>query len=215
MGCFRSMERTLMAAGMFLIGIGRHPGSEWRVWTKVPWMGTQYLGRFSDLPMAEMEISTNACQGTGGVSRTWRGQNIKSGTPACTWNLFLCLASCTSPSNAGAILSSARPRASFEVGAHKVFCGPFRYILHVCSNGHQWAHRNAAQTPTFAKSLCVCNYTQSGWDSPQSHSSKPCGDNSEVLGIEWAAAGNCTGRPNGAKQSSTKMAIVHRTQWLW
>jgi hypothetical protein len=31
---------------------------------------------------------------------------------------------------------------------------------------------------------CVRNYTQSGKDRPQSHSSKPCGDKSEVLGVD-------------------------------
>ena len=53
------------------------------------------------------------------------------------------------------------------------------------------------------------NYTQSGWDRAKSHSNKPCGNNSEVLGIEWAAAGICTGCRTGAKQSSTHMAIEH------
>jgi hypothetical protein len=45
-------------------------------------------------------------------------------------------------------------------------------------------HRNAAQIPRFAKSLCVCNYTQSGWDRPKSHNSKACSNNSDVLGIK-------------------------------
>jgi len=88
-------------------------------------------------------------------------------------------------------------------------------VMHVCGNGQQWAHRNAAQFPRFAKSLCVCNYSQSGRDRSQSDSSKPCGNNSEVLGIEWAAPGICTGCPSGAKQSSTPMAIEPWTQWLW
>jgi len=35
---------------------------------------------------------------------------------------------------------------------------------------------------------CVRNYTQSGWDRPQSHVSKPCGNNSEDLGVQWAVA---------------------------
>jgi hypothetical protein len=35
-----------------------------------------------------------------------------------------------------------------------------------------------------AKSLCVCNYTQSVWDLHQFHRSKPCVNNSGVLCIE-------------------------------
>jgi hypothetical protein len=89
------------------------------------------------------------------------------------------------------------------------------YFLHVCQNGQRWAHRNAAQMLGFTKSLCLCNYTQSRRDRPQSHSSKPCSDNAEVQGIEWTAAGICTSCPTGAKQSSTQMAIELRTQWLW
>jgi len=36
----------------------------------------------------------------------------------------------------------------------------------------------------FAKSLCIRNYTQSRQARPKSHSSKPCGNNSEVLGVD-------------------------------
>jgi hypothetical protein len=94
-------------------------------------------------------------------------------------------------------------------------CAWFGYFLPVCRNGQQWVHRNAAQILTFAKFLCDCNYTQSGWVRPETHSSKPCDNDSEVLGIKWAVPGICTGCPTGAKQSATHMAIEHLTQWLW
>jgi len=113
------------------------------------------------------------------------------------------------------MLSTARPSSSFEVVAHKVFCRSFGCFLLVCRTGQWWAHRNAAQIQRFAKSHCVHIYTQSRWDRPKSHHSKPWGNNSDVLGIEWAAAGMCTGCPIGAKQSSTHLAIEHWKKWLW
>jgi len=181
----------------------------------VRWMATRYLGGVSDIPIGERCISAQDHQPTCWVSWTWRGRSIKWGDAALTWKKWKCLASYTYSSKGDAILSSARPSSSFEVVAHQVFCWSFEYFLHVCGNGQQWGHRNASQIPTFIKSLCVCNYTQSGWDRAQSHSSKPCGNNLEVLGIEWAAPGIYTGCPTGAKQSSTHMAMEHRTQCLW
>jgi len=71
-------------------------------------------------------------------------------------------------------------------GGSQRFCGSFGYILQVCRNGQLWVRRNAAQIPRSTKSVCVCNYTQRGLDTAQSHSSKPCGNNSEVPGIVWA-----------------------------
>jgi hypothetical protein len=125
------------------------------------------------------------------------------------------LASRTSSPKDGAILSAARPCSSFEVVASKVIYRLFGLILHVCGNGQWWAHRIVAPIPRFPKSRCVCNYTQSGWDSLTSHKSKPCGNNSEVLGIEWAVPGLYTGCPTWASQSSTNLAIAHWTKWLW
>jgi hypothetical protein len=43
-----------------------------------------------------------------------------------------------------AIFPSARPSSSFELVAHKVFCGLFGYILHMCGNGQRREHRNAS-----------------------------------------------------------------------
>jgi hypothetical protein len=49
----------------------------------------------------------------------------------------------------------------WSVGSHS-----FLRIVWVYStcvrNGQHWVHRHAAQIPRFAKSLRVCNYTQSG-----------------------------------------------------
>jgi len=47
-GCFRRVEGTEIAAGIFLIVIGRHWGLEWGFRTMVWWMATQLLGGFSD-----------------------------------------------------------------------------------------------------------------------------------------------------------------------
>jgi len=204
-----------MAAGMLLICIGRHWGSEGCFRTMVLWMTNQYLGWFCNFPKAERHISANACQCTWGVSQPWQRQSIKWGAPAQNWNKWNRHASSTSSSKGSAISSSPRPISSSEVVAHKVLCGSFRYILHVCGNGQRCAHTNAAQIPRFAKSLCVRNYTQSGQNRPKSHISKPCGNNSEGLGIEWGAPGICTSCPTGAQLSSTHMAIEHWTQWLW
>ena len=41
-GCLRSMEGTQVAAGILLIGIGRHLRLEWRFWTMVQRMATRH-----------------------------------------------------------------------------------------------------------------------------------------------------------------------------
>ena len=64
----------------FLLVLGDR-GLQRRVWTMVQWMATRYLGGFFNFRMAEGDISTNACQRTCGVSRTWRGRQIKRGPP--------------------------------------------------------------------------------------------------------------------------------------
>jgi len=82
----------------------------------------------------------------------------------------------------------------------------------------KWAMMSAhkpAQIPRFGKSLCGSNNTQSGWDRPESHSSKSYSNNWEVLGIQWAEAVLCMDCPTWAKQSPTHIAITHWTQWLW
>ena len=84
-GCFRSVEGSSMAAGILLIGIGRHRGSEWRSWTMVQWMATRHLGGFSNCPMAERHNSANAWQRTCAVSQVWRRRSIKWGAPAQAW----------------------------------------------------------------------------------------------------------------------------------
>jgi len=116
------------------------------------WMYTQHLGGLSDYGMAEREDSANACQWTGGVSRTCPRRSIKWGPPAWTWRYSKHLTMCTSLSMGRAILCSARPRLSFEVVADKVFCRSYEYILHVCRIGQWWVHWNAAQIARFAKS---------------------------------------------------------------
>ena len=163
---------------MFLNGIRRHRGLERCFWTIVRWMATPYFGGFSNLLMAERDISAKAYQRICRVSRTWRRRRIQWCASVHTWMSSKHLASCTSTSKGRSTSSSARPGLSLEVVAHKVICGSFGYFLHVCKNGQWRVHRNAAQIPRFTKSLCVCYYTQSGWDRPQSHSSKPCGENS-------------------------------------
>jgi hypothetical protein len=173
------------------------------------WIATGYLAGLWDFPIAGGHISTDCCQCCCVVSHTWRRWSIKWGTLAWTWKWLKHLASCTPSSKGGFILSTARPSSSFEVVAYNAFGGSSGLFLHICWNGQRWAHRNAAQIPRFAKCLNVCNYNQSGWDVPKSHSSKPCGNISEVLGIEWAAPGHCRGCPTVAKQSPTYMAIGH------
>jgi len=179
------------------------------------WMATRYLGGFSAFPTAARHISANAFQRICGVSRAWQRWSINWGSHAHTWKSSMLLALCTFFSKGGAILSYARRSSSIEVVAHKAFCRQLGYILYVSGNGQQWVNRYAAQIPRFAKSLCVGNYTQSGWNRPQCHSSKPCGYNSEVLSIEWAAAGIYAGCPTGAKHRFTHMATEHWTHKLW
>jgi len=107
------------------------------------------------------------------------------------------LAQCTSCSTGGSILSTARPNSTFQVVAKKMVSRSVGYFLHVCGNGQRLVQRNATQIPRITKSLCIHNYTKSAWEKPESHSSKPCCNDSEVWGIEWAAPGICTGCPTG------------------
>jgi len=72
-------------AGMCLIGIGNHQGSEWRFWSMVQWMATRYLGGFSDFPMTESVISANPCPQICTVRPIWQRESIKWGTPAWPW----------------------------------------------------------------------------------------------------------------------------------
>ena len=88
-------------------------------------------------------------------------------------------------------------------------------FLNVCRNWQWWVPRNSTQIPRFTESLCVCNYTQSGWDRPTSHSSRWSSNYSDFLSIEWVVAEICKGCSTWEKQSFIHMAIDHWTQWLW
>jgi len=133
---FGSMESSLMATYMFFICVGRPGGSQRRFWTMVRWMGTRYLGRFANFPIAERDIPANACQRTCRVSRTWRRKPIKRGAPSGVKETPKCSPQCTPSTKSSAILSSAWPDSSIEVVANEVFSGSCGYILHVCRNGH-------------------------------------------------------------------------------
>jgi len=161
----------------------------------VQWMVTRYLSGFSNFQMAERDISANACQGTCGVSRTWPGQWIKRGASSGTRHKWKCTPQCTSCTKGCVILSSSGPSVLVEVVANEVFCESCGYIQHVCRNWKWWTHRNAAQISWFVKSLCIHCDTQSWRYQPKSYSGKPCSNHSELLGIEWAAAGICTSCP--------------------
>jgi len=203
-----------MAAGMSLVSFGRHRGSQPRFWTMVRWMATPYLGGFSNFPMAGRDIAADTCQTTSGVSRTWPGCWLQRGGPPRKIPKWKCAPQCTF-TQSGAILSSSWPSLSFELMANQVFCRSCGYIPHVCKNGQWWMLSNAAQIPGFTKSLCICNYTQSGRDRPKSYSSNRCSNISEVQGIEWAAAGIYTSCPARAKPSTTHMVTEYGPWWLW
>jgi len=142
---------------------------------------------------------------TGHVWFTIRGYEVPSepsglsGTPGCFWRklglLLMHLTFCTFSSTCGANMPYSRPSSSYVVVARKVVCRSLGYFPRVRGNGQRWAHRNAAHSRRFSKSLCVRNSSQSGWGRPKSHCSKPGGSNLEVQGIEWAAPGLCTGCP--------------------
>jgi len=204
-----------MVVSMVLVSAGRHWGLQWRFCTMVQWMATQYMGRFSNFRMAQWDIPANTCQGTCRDSGTWLGWRIKRGPPSGTRQKWYCTPQCSSSTKGGAILSSYWPSSSFEVVANQVFCGSCGYIPHVCRN-RQWSmHRNAAQIPGFTKSLCIRNHSHSGRDRLKSYSTKPCSNNSEVLGIEWAVAGICISYPTRGKQSTRYMVTKYGTWWLW
>ena len=93
--------------------------------------------------------------------------------------------------------------------AYQVFCRSCGFIQQVCRTGQWWKHRKAAQIPGFTKSVCICNYTQCGWDRLKSYNSKLCGNNTEVLHIEWAAGGICMSCPAKANPSTTNMVTQY------
>jgi hypothetical protein len=134
---FRSMESSSMAACMFFVSVGSHRASRRRCWTMLRWLGTRYLGGFAGIPMAERDISANACHRPYGVSRTWRRWPIQRGAPSGTQVTQKCAPQWISAIKRGAILSSSCPSLWFQVVANEVFCGSCGHIPHVCRNG-QW-----------------------------------------------------------------------------
>ena len=202
-----------MAASRFLISVGRNQGSQRCFGTMARWMNTRYLVGISHLPMAERDLFANACQGTCIVSRTWARWRIKRDA-ASIREKQKCTTQCTSSTKGSAILSSSWASSWFEVVANNVLSGWCGYIPHEWRNGQWWMHRNAAQMPGFTKSLCIHNRTLSGWDRPKSYSCKSCSSNSEILGVEWAAAGICTSCTARAKPSTTHMVAEYRSWWL-
>ena len=165
--------------------------------------------------MAESDISAIVCQEAYEVSRTWQRCRIKRGASAGTSETWKCSPLCTSSTTWGAILSSSWPSSSFEVVIHKVFWGSCGYIPPVCRNGQWWTVRNTGQIAGLMQSLCICNDPESGQDQPICYCSKPCSNNSEVLGIELAVAGICMSFPVWAKQITTHMVTEKRFWWLW
>jgi len=204
-----------MSACIIFSRIGRHRWLQQGFWAMVRWLGTRYLGGFPDCPMPERDISNTTCQRTCRVSWTWRRSPIKRGAPFGTKETRQCSPWCTSCTKSGAIVSSSGPSSSFEVVANEVVCRYCGYIPHECRNGQCWRDRNAVQIPGFTKSLCIHNDTEIGQDRPQSYTSKWCGNNSEVLGIERAVAEICTSCLAGAQPGTTYMFTEFRSLWLW
>jgi len=201
--CFRSMESSSMVACMFSVSFGWHRGSQQCFWTMVRCMGTRYFVRFAKIPMAERDISANACQQTCRVSRTWQRRPIKRGASTRMREKWKYCPLRTSSTKSSAVLSSSWLGSSFEVVANEVFCRSCGCFPHVCRDGQWWTHWNAAQIPRFTQSLCIRNNTQSGRDLYISHCSTQCGNKSGFLCTEWGAAGICTSCPVTAQQSTT------------
>jgi len=215
MGCFRSMESSLMVGSVFLVSVGRHRGLKWRLLIMVWWMCTQYLPGFSNFPTATRDISVNACQQTCEVSRTWPRRQINRGAPSESRKKWKCTPWHTTSRNGGASVSSRWRSLSYDEVANQALYGLFGYNPHVCRNGQWWMYRNATWIPGFTKSLIILKYTQSGQDRPKSYSSIQCSKSLEVQVIEWAVAGICTSCPAGAKQSTTHMVTGYGSWWLW
>jgi len=176
------------------------------------WIASWHLGGFFDYSMPEKDISSNYCRWACGVFRTWPGWSIKSGAPSGAREQLQCTLQCTSSTKAIAIFSTSRASSWFEVVADQVSRRSCGYTPHVCWNGQCWTHRNAAQIPGFMKSVCIGNYTQSGWKRPKSYSCKRCIDNWAVQGMEYPAAGICMSSPARVKLSTSHI-ITERGSW--
>jgi len=214
-GGFGSMEASSMAAWMFFVSVGRQGGTQRHFWTMAWSMATSYFGGIFDFPMTESDLSADTCQRPCRVSHNWQRRWVKRGTPSGWRDTWKCSPQCTCCSKSGAIVSSSWPSSSFEVVVNKVFCGSCGHIPPVSRDGQWWTDRNGAHFPGFIQFLCICNGTQSGQYRPKSYCSKPCGNNSKVVGIQWAVAGICTSCSVRAKQSTTHMVIEYRSWWLW
>jgi len=149
--------------------------------------------------MAERDIFANSCQRAWGVSQTCLEWPIKRGALSGTRHTWKCSPQCSSSTKSGGILSSSWPSSSFGVVVNKVLCRSCEYIPHEGRNGQWCTNRNTAQIPGLTQRLGIPNNTHSGQDRPQFYCSKCCGNNSEVLCIERAAAGICTCCPVRAK----------------
>jgi len=149
------------------------------------------------------------------VPRAWRRWRIKRGAPSRTTETWNCSPQCTSSTNGSSILSSSWPSLSFDVGANQVFCRVCGYIPHVCRNRQWWTYSNAAQFAGFTISISIGNYTHSGQDQPKSNNCKPCSNNSEVRGIERAAAGICTSSLVWAQLCTVHIVSEYGSCWLW
>jgi len=163
--------------------------------------------------MGEWNISSNGGKWTWEVSRGWLGQRIKRGPSSDTRQKWICTPWCTSSTHDSYILSSFWPSSSFQIVANQVLCWSCGYIPHVCRYEQWWWHRNATKFPGFMKSLSMCNDTHYEWDRHISHSSKPCSNNCEALGITWGAAGICTSCLAMAKLSAMYL-VTEYGPWL-
>jgi len=133
--CIRSIKGLLMVPSMFFIIIGISHGLQQHLKSMIQWMATGCMWRYSNVWMAEMDISDNLMQTARGVIWTQHRWGIKWSIPSETFDQWKLPSKYTFYTKRGACLSSSWPGSSCAEVVNKVFHRSPGYISHVCSNG--------------------------------------------------------------------------------
>jgi hypothetical protein len=105
------------------------------------------------LPLAESDISTNACLQSCILFQTWPSQCNTSSAPCDKRGNSQCIPQGASSTTGSSIICSFCFSSSFKVVTNQVFCGSCRLVLHLCHSGQNyWTEMH----PKFEELLIPC-----------------------------------------------------------
>jgi len=213
--CFGSMAGSSIAASMCFVGVGRHRGLQQRCWTIVQWMPTRYLGGLADFPMAERDISANACQRTCRVSRTWRRQRNKWATLSGTCESWKCSSS-ASPSQKAVLFCPLPGRVHhLKWWWTKYFADHVDIFDMYAEMGNDERTEMKLELKDSPDPSVFVTTPKVGRTGLNLITGNHALITQKVLGIEQAVAGTCTSRQVRAKQSTTHMVTEYGSWLLW